>query len=102
MTTGDSSAATKQDLSAAENRLMGHIKATEDLLRGNIKETEDRLMGHMKTMQTDLMHYFDLKNEQLTGDFRDIFQDQTSVHTDRLDAHEARLVRVEHKVGLAI
>ncbi len=40
-------------------------------------------------------------NEQQLSDFRDIFADRTSQQNDRIDDHEHRIRRVEHKVGMA-
>ncbi|MSR67769.1 hypothetical protein EXS65_03030 [Candidatus Peribacteria bacterium] len=100
-----SPALTKADLSGFESRLMKHmdIKVTtlRSELKSDISQSELKLSSQISDSKSELIRYIDLKHEQLLYDFRGIFADKTSQQNDRIDNHEHRIQRIEHKVMAA-
>lgn len=80
--------------------LRGEMKGLSTELRSEMKELSTELRGEMQTIKTEIFEYFDLKTEQNMHDFRGIFSDRTSQHTDTLKNHDQRLGRVETHLGL--
>ena len=74
-------------------------------LKTDFVQMESRLMQKMdlKTdaLKSELIDQMRFLNEQLLYDFRGIFSDKVAQQNDRIDDHERRLLRVEHKVGMA-
>lgn len=75
--TNDTAPTTKADLNLLEDRLLRAIAASEERVK----------------------HYFDVKAEQLTDDYRGAFNDKVEVFNDKHVGHERRIKRLERHAG---
>ncbi len=117
VTKKSSPAATKADLAKVEVVIKADLTRLETSIEGkleNVAMKSDLEKFALKTdlakfalktdlveMESRLIDQMLLLNEQQLSNFRDIFADRTAQQNDRIDDHEHRIQRIEHKVMAA-
>lgn len=73
---------------------------TRKELQEELRAIKASLLEASRASEERIMRYFDVKVEQLTHDFRGIFNDRTEQLKDRHLDHEQRLQRIERQLQL--
>ena len=82
------------------------VKIDERLERGDkrFKTIDDQfqeVLTLIKREGEETRHHFDVVAEKNMSDMRDMFNDRTSQHSDKLENHEHRILKVESMLHLA-